>query len=113
MGTSLKGYKVGSPSFHYYEIVRLLKEKGYSYYNVGGLPSANSHKGLKEFKGRLGAEVIKSAEEVTNFMSPALSYLNPFLDLKRFLRGIKFLPGIIKRPIIVFTYLIVQKRDKY
>ena len=113
MGTSQKGYKVGSPSFHYFEIVRLLKDKGYSYYNVGGVPRSNKHQGLREFKGRLGAEVIASAEEVTNFMSPALSYLNPFLDLKRFLSGIKYLPGSIKKPFMVFADLIVQKRDQY
>lgn len=112
-GTSLKGYKVGSPSFHYFEIVKLLKEMGYSYYNVGGLPSSNKHQGLKDFKGKLGAEVIDSAEEVTNFIRPSLSFLNPFLELKRFVRGIKFLPGSIKRPFIVFADLIVQKRDEY
>ena len=113
MGTSPKGYEVGSPSFHYFEMVKLLKDRGYSYYNVGGVPRSNKHHGLREFKGRLGAEVRDSAEEVTNFMSPALSYLNPFLDLKRFLRGIKFLPGIIKKPFIVFADLLVQKRDQY
>jgi hypothetical protein len=113
MGTSQKGYKAGSPSFHYFELVRLLKDKGYSYYNVGGVPRSNKHKGLREFKGRLGAEVIASAEEVTNFMRPALSYLNPILDFKRFLRGIKFLPGRIKRPFMFFADLIVQKRDQY
>jgi hypothetical protein len=113
MGTSLKGYKVGSPSFHYIEIVRLLKDKGCSYYNIGGLPRSNTHNGLKEFKGRLGAEVIHSAEEVTNFLSPGLRYLNPLLDFKRFLRGIEFMPGRIKRPFIAFTDMIVQNRDQY
>ncbi len=113
MGTSMKGYKIGSPSFHYFEIVKLLKDKGFLYYNVGGVPRSNKHHGLQEFKGRLGAEVIDSAEEVTNFMTPALGYLNLFLRLKRFLHVVKFLPGRIKRPLIVFADLIVQKRDQY
>ncbi len=113
MGTSLKGYKIGSPSFHYFEIVRSLKDNGYLYYNVGGVPRSNKHKGLREFKGRLGAEVIDSAEEATNFLSPSLSYLNPFLDFKRFISGIKYLPGSFKRLLIVFADLVVQKRDQY
>jgi hypothetical protein len=113
MGTSLKGYKIGTPSFHYFEIARLLKDKGYLYYNVGGVPGSKKHHGLQEFKSRLGAEVISSSEEVTNFISPALSYLNPFLDLKRLLREIKFVPGRIKRPFMLFIDLFVQKRDQF
>jgi hypothetical protein len=85
---------------------------GYSYYNVGGVPRSNKHHGLQDFKGRLGAEVIASAEEVTNFMSPALSYLNPFLDSKGFYMGLNF-TGKIKRPFLIFADLIVQKRDQY
>ncbi len=113
MGTSPNGYRDAAPSLLFYELALTLKEQGYSYLNIGGVPRSKQQKGLKKFKDSLGAEIVMSAEEQTNFISPPLSILNPFLDLKRYLSGLKFMPGRIKLPCILFIDLVIQKRDRY
>ncbi len=113
MGTSRNGYKAGSPSFHYFELVNMLKNQGYLYYNLGGIHRSIKHIGLKKFKDSLGAEVLDSADEVTNFLSPPLMFLNPILDLKRFIRDFKYFPEILKEPAKYAYNLIMKGRDKY
>jgi hypothetical protein len=113
MGTSIKGYREGAPSFLFYELATTLRDQGFEYLNIGGVSQGARQAGLKKFKDSLGAEIIKSAEEVTNFISPPLSFLNPFLELKWFLKSLKFMPGRVKLPFLYFIDLIVQKRDRY
>jgi hypothetical protein len=113
MGTSSNGYKEGAPSFLFYELAMTLRDQGYRYLNIGGVSRGGRHIGLKKFKDSLGAETVKSAEEVTNFIARPLSYLNPFLELKRFLINLKFMPGRIKKPFMLFIDLIIQKKDRY
>ncbi len=113
MGTSNNGYREGAPSFLFYELATTLRDRGYLYLNTGGVCRGTKQIGLKIFKERLGAEAIKSTEEVTNFIAPPLSYLNPFIEFKRFLHDLKFIPGRIKLPFIFFIDLVVQKRDRY
>ena len=113
MGTSAKGYREAAPSFLFYELVMNLRDRGYKYLNIGGVSRGTRQTGLKKFKDSLGAETVRSAEEMTNFIAPPLSYLNPFLELKRFLHDLKFIPGRIKLPFIFFIDLVVQKRDRY
>ena len=113
MGTSDNGYKAGAPSFLFYELVLLLKDQGFSYLNIGGASRDIKHRGLKEFKDSLGADVIASADEVTNFIGAPLSFLNPILDLKRFIRDLKYFPEILKEPAKYAYNLIMKGRDKY
>ena len=113
MGTSIDGYRTAAPSLLFYELVLTLREQGYSYLNIGGVSRSRRQKGLNKFKDSLGAELILSAEEQTNFIAPPLSLLNPFLELKRFLRDMKVIPGRVKTPFLFFIDLVIQKRDRY
>ncbi len=112
MGTSRDGYKAGAPSFLNYELACILKEQGYSYLNIGGVQRDVKHQGLKDFKDQLGTDVVASGEEATNFLNPPLSFLNPLLNLKRFLSGFKVLPWRFKKTIIKLIDLILKKRDQ-
>ena len=113
MGTSRNGYRSGSPSFHYYELVCLLKDEGYSYINLGGIPRNTRNSGLTAFKERLGPEIVESTEESTNFLTFPLYLFNPLLNLKRTLRNMEILPGVLKSFIIKIIDIILQKRDEY
>jgi hypothetical protein len=113
MGTSLAGYRAAAPSLLFYELVLSLKEKGYSYLNIGGVSRSGMQKGLNKFKESLGAELVTSAEEQTNFIAPPLSFLNPVLELKRLLRNLRVIPGRIRIPFIFLLDLVIQKRDQY
>ena len=113
MGTSMAGYGEAAPSFLFYELAMTLKDQGYTYLNIGGISRGNRQSGLKKFKDSLGAGIVKSAEQQTDFISPPLSYLNPFLELQRFVRDLQPVPGKIKMPFLFFIDLIVQKRDRY
>lgn len=113
MGTSANGYKLGAPSFLLYEIVGILKDKGYSYYNIGGVQRSPKHSGLRNFKDSLGSEIVNSSEEATNFSGLPLSFLNLFLDLKRFLLEGKIIPWRIAKLLIYIIDIILNKKDKY
>jgi hypothetical protein len=110
MGTSMAGYREAAPSFLFYELAMTLKDMGYYYMNIGGVPRGKRQTGLKKFKDSLGAAIVKSAEAQTDFISFPLSYFNPLLELKRFIR-LKPVPGKIRMPFLFFIDLIVQKRD--
>ncbi len=111
MGTSNEGYKVGAPSLIFYEISCTLKDQDYLYYNIGGVPRSIKHIGVRKFKDTLGAIKVKSAEEVTNFINPPRSFLNPLLYLKWFLEDPRVLPWQIKKPIIHSIDRRLKKRD--
>ena len=113
MGTSNEGYRAGAPSFLFYELALLFKDQGYSYLNLGGVSHDIKHLGLKKFKDSLGADVIASADEVTNFLSPPLIFINPILDLARFIRNSKYFPEILIEPANYAYNLIMKGRNKY
>lgn len=113
MGTSPEGYAKGSPSFHYFELVKTLKDKGYRYYNLGGAQSGPQHRGLKKFKDSLGSDKIYSAEEFTNFINKPLCFLNPLLEIKWFILHLGFTPWKLKKVIIDLIDLVIKNRDRY
>ena len=113
MGTSSKGYRSGSPSFHYFELMCLLKDEGYSYFNLGGIPRNTRNRGLTAFKERFGPKIMESTEESTNFLTFPLYLFNPLLDLKRVLRNLKIFPSKIKNAIIKIIDIVLNKRDEY
>jgi hypothetical protein len=81
-GTTLNGYKMNAPSFMMYEVTGLLKDRGYKYYNHGGVPQGLSHAGLKKFKAKIGAISVDSYEGLTSFITFPLNLLNPFFKFK-------------------------------
>lgn len=113
MGTSSSGYKAGSPSFHYFELICMLKDEGYSYFNLGGRPRNARSKGMVEFKDRLGPDIVESVEENTNFLTFPLKLFNPLLRLKRVSGNTKIIPGLLKNAIIRIIDIILPKRDLY
>jgi len=112
-GTSARGYSTYSPSFLFYNVICELKDEGYSYLNVGGVQQDERNRGLKQFKDKLGAQIITSSEECSNFLTPPLKYLNPLLDLKHYLLEIKVLPWRLKKSVIFVIDKIIRKRDCY
>lgn len=112
-GTSAKGYTAYSPSFFFYNVICTLKDEGYSCFNIGGVQQDERNRGLKQFKDKLGAEIISSTEECSNFLTPPLKYLNPLLDLKHFLLVLKVLPWRLKKAVIFVIDKIIRKRDCY
>ncbi len=112
-GTTIRGYKCYSPSFLFYNTICKLKDKGFSYFNVGGVQHDERNRGLKQFKDKLGADVVTSFEECSNFLTPPYKYLNPLLDFKYFLLMVKVLPWRLKKAVIFVIDKIIKKRDCY
>ncbi len=106
-------YTAGVPPFHHYELTRLLKNEGFKYYNIGGVQLGPKYEGLRRFKKSLGAEPVRSVEEVTNFINKPYSFLNPLLDTKWMLLHMNFLPWKFKKAIIKIIDLAIRKRDRY
>ncbi len=94
MGCTPEGYKAGAPTFLNYRLIHSLKEKQFESLNLGGVPLGKSHKGLEEFKFRLGAEKFLSYHGSTNFIKFPFSLLNPFLTLCRLIPENKLLTKI-------------------
>ncbi len=113
MGTGPEGYKTGTPSFLFHKGVEYLCQGDYQYYNLGGVQRRKSHKGLKKFKDSMGARVIESMEESTNFLHYPLRLLNPLMNLKRFSEHADMLPWRIRKPVIALCDFILAGRDKY
>lgn len=112
MGIAKRGYKRAIPSFLAYEGTMFLKEEGFYYYNFGPIPLGRTNQGLRKFKESLGAKIIESVEESTDFLSPGLYYLNPLMKLKRFLHKIR-MPWRLKKFILRNLDFIISGRDKY
>lgn len=91
-GTTLNGYKMNAPAFMMYEVTGVLKDKGYKYYNHGGVPHGLSHEGLKKFKAKIGAVTVDSSEGLTNFITFPLNLLNPLFKYEKALRKMKLFP---------------------
>lgn len=112
MGISKNGYLKSVPSFLLYEGTLSLKKEGYSCYNLGAIPAGKGNKGLKKCKDSLGAEIIVSKEESTDFLSPSLYYLNPLMRFKRFLHKVR-IPWRVKKIFLNVADLLLRGRDQY
>lgn len=112
MGVSEKGYSFGIPSLLWYKAFFYLKDMGFLSFNLGGVPLGSKNKGLRRFKRSMGAELIGSCEEFTDFLIPPLSLLNPLLAIKRTVLK-AHLPWKIKKFLIDFLDLFIKKRDEY
>ncbi len=112
MGISSEGYRKSVPSLLLYEGTMSLKSDNYDYYNIGALPAGKKNSGLKRFKESLGAVMIESSEEATDFILPSLTYLNPLMKFKRFLFRIR-IPWRLKKLFLMATDTIIRGRDHY
>ncbi len=83
IGVKAEGYQYGLPSFIDYSLILSLKEKNYSYINFGGVPIDKTHKGLADFKKRLGAVECFSTYGSTHFINMPYVLLNPLVRLLR------------------------------
>ena len=79
IGTTEKGYNLYAPVFLEFHSMLLLKNKGYSVYNLGGIPYHPSHKGLIQYKKSLGAYKQTLMDQETLFLQFPLKILNPLL----------------------------------
>ncbi len=113
MGTSNLGYKMSAPSLLFKKGVKELATRNYAYYNLGGVQRNQNHAGLKKFKDKLGAEILYSAEETTNFLTSPLFFYNPTLIIKRIISNSSYIPGRIKKPVILGCDFILNQADKY
>lgn len=112
MGTSPKGYKISAPSLLFYEVTMRYKDKGFVSYNMGGVPIGNEHDGVRKFKMTMGADLIESSEEFTDFLLPPLIKLNKVMKLKRWLNNLS-IPWRIRKPLIRLTDFFIKGRDEY
>ena len=112
MGTSEQGYKLAAPSALFYETTLLFKRKGYTSYNIGAVPLGKANQGIRKFKKDLGATIIESREESTDFLLKPLSKLNILLRLKRRVNKI-LIPWKIKKVLLQIIDQIIGGRDKY
>jgi hypothetical protein len=83
IGTNSTGYKLGLSAFIQYFTIFRLKEEGYNYLNLGGIPGDPSSKGLDYFKRSVGALPWEISGGSTNFLLFPYSLLNPLLNLGR------------------------------
>ena len=97
MGSTPEGYKAGAPTFLNHQLILLLKKRGYKYLNLGGVPIGKSHKGLEEFKQRLGAVKVWSHYGSTNFIKFPFTLLNPALFAARHIPDNKVLCYVKKK----------------
>lgn len=112
MGTRKEGYKIAAPSMLIYEATLRYKKKGFTRYNLGGVPREKIHQGIKKFKLSMGAKVIKSNQEYSKFLLPPLSRLNSILTLKRQI-SIMRIPWVLKKRLIALTDLLLKGTDRY
>jgi hypothetical protein len=100
MGNNGKAYKTGATSLIFREGLQILQEKGFIYYNLGGVQQGKNHIGLMRFKKKLNPKIISSVELETNFLGLPMKIFNPLLSLKRHLENEMPLPWMIKKRII-------------
>jgi hypothetical protein len=83
IGMNAAGYEHGLSSFIDYSLIQFLKENNYSYVNFGGVPIDKSHKGIADFKRRLGAMQHFSSYGSTHFLIFPYNLVNPLVRLLR------------------------------
>ncbi len=112
MGNTGEGYKTGATALLFYEVTGMFKDAGYLYYNFGGVQRSPNHRGLRKFKDSLGAGIVRSSEEVTNFIGPPLNLLNPLLETKHFLENVRVGPWRVKKMMVNVIDMVIRKRDR-
>ena len=112
MGTSPTGYKLSAPSVLIYDSIIKLKREGIDSYNLGGIPLGEENDGVKRFKIMMGASVLESVEESTDFIISPLNHINFLLMIKRFLLNVR-LPWIVKKQLLRGIDFYIMGRDQY
>ncbi len=97
MGTSKTAYNYGIPSFLDNSMLKQLKHRGFSYYNVGGAPDDSSGYNLQKYKKSMGGIKHHVYGATTNFLVSPQKVLNPLLTLSRMLPTNNFLVKFLKR----------------
>lgn len=97
MGTSKTAYNFGIPSFLDNSMLKQLKHRGFSYYNVGGAPDDSSGYNLQKYKKSMGGIKRHVYGATTNFLVAPQKALNPLLTLSRMLPTNNFLVKFLKR----------------
>ncbi len=85
MGSDKMAYEFGFPSFVDYNLVMMIREKGYKYYNSGGTPNDKGKMGIERYKLAMGSTKVEVYGATTNFLTFPRKILNPFLTLGRLL----------------------------
>ena len=106
IGTNSYGYKMGSPSFIQYQTAVMLKERGFTSLNLGGVPSGPSSSNLIQYKRSFGSVKFEMPEESTNYLNYPYKLLNPFLNIERVIPENKF-TRIVKKIIRKFIKMFV------
>jgi lipid II:glycine glycyltransferase (peptidoglycan interpeptide bridge formation enzyme) len=83
IGSNSNAYGMGIPYYIMYCIIKELKEKQFNYYNLGGIPTDESGKGLILFKKSLGAQEVLTTHCSTNYLTLPHKLLNPLLNIGR------------------------------
>jgi hypothetical protein len=83
MGVDSYGYQNGMPSFMDFSLIKLLRDKGFNYYNLGGLPAGKDIDGISYYKMSLGAHKIMITGGSTNFLKFPQKILNPLMAVGR------------------------------
>jgi len=112
MGTRKEGYKIAAPSMLIFEATLQYIKKGFTRYNLGGVPREKINQGIKKFKLSMGAKVIKSNQEYSKFLLPPLSRLNSILTFKRYISNMR-IPWVLKKRLIALTDLLLKGTDRY
>ncbi len=107
IGTTQKGYELYAPTFLEYNIMILLKKRGFKSLNLGGIPYDSSHKGLIQYKKSLGAYKVSLLDQKTYYLLYPLRLLNPFLVFHDWLPDSRFL-SLFKKAIRHFIRIFVS-----
>lgn len=87
VGINQEGYNYGIPSFIDLGIINDLKNNGFHYFNMGGVPTDKTHLGIASFKKMFGARECSSSYGSTNFLLFPYTILNPLVTLLRRFSG--------------------------
>ena len=90
MGADSYGYQNGMPAFMDFSLIKLLQDKGFNYYNLGGSPAGKDNDGISYYKISMGAHKMMITGGSTNFLKFPQKILNPFMVIGRALPKNKF-----------------------
>ena len=83
IGSNSSAYSMGIPYYIMYCLIKEFKEKQFNYFNLGGIPTDKSGKGLILFKKSLGTQEVLATHCSTNYLTSPHKLLNPLLNLGR------------------------------
>lgn len=80
IGTTEGGYESYSPVYVYYNTMKILMSRGFTTFNLGGIPEEpSSQPGLIFLKTSMGAHPVKLMNHKTYYLTFPLKALNPFM----------------------------------